>query len=102
MERYGGELPVLTRVKALFKEEAARKQAREESGAADPLQSYFVVEDRLTRVTSKGGTGVLHLRITVLTEGEQLLAYCQIREEGAAAGVSGGGGVVSPIACIRR
>lgn len=99
LDRYGGEQPILLRVKAVFKEEAARRQAREESGAADPLQSYFVVEDRLTRVTSTGASGVLHFRITVLTEVDQLLAYCQIKEEGSGVG---GGGVVSPIAYIRR
>lgn len=86
LERYGGELPVLTRAHRLFKEEAARRQAREESGAADPLQPYFVVEETLAPVVGGAGAGegVLHLRMTVLTEGEQLLAYCQIREEGGA------------------
>lgn len=104
VERYGGELPVLTRVKALFKEESVRRQAREESGAADPLQAYFVVEDRLSRVTSTGASATLHLRITVLTEGEQLLAYCQIKEEGAGGGGGGGHGhaAASPVSYIRR
>lgn len=75
VERYGGETPMLQKVKTLFQEELARRLAREESGAADPLQPYLVVEETLP-----AAEGVLQVRIFVLTDSEELLAYCQIKE----------------------
>lgn len=75
IERYGGETPMLQKVKGLFQEEVARRSAREESGAADPLQPYLVVEETLP-----AAEGVLQVRIFLLTDSEELLAYCQIKE----------------------
>jgi len=86
LERYGGEVPVLSKVHRLFREEAARRAAREEresgtaAGADDALQPYFVVQEWLAPSVA-GLRGVLGLRVTVLTGGEQLLAFCQIKEE---------------------
>ena len=75
IERYGGETPMLLKVKTLFQEELARRLAREESGAADPLQPYLVVEETLP-----SDDCVLQVRMFLLTEGEELLAYCEIKE----------------------
>ncbi len=75
IERYGGETPMLVKVKTLFQEELARRLAREESGTADPLQPYLVVEETLPSVE-----GVLQVRMFLLTDNKDLLAYCQIKE----------------------
>ena len=76
LERYGGEVPVLSKVHRLFREEAARRAAREEresgtaTGADDALQPYFVVQEWLAPSVA-GLRGVLGLRVTVLTGGER-------------------------------
>lgn len=87
VERYGGEVPILQRIKGLFEEELARRRAREESAAAEPLQPYSVVDTTLSR-NEGTQTGVLQLRVYVLTDSEELLAYCQIQECGVTAGRS--------------
>ena len=87
VERYGGEVPILQRIKGLFEEELARRRAREESGGAEPLQPYSVVDTTLSR-NEGTQTGMLQLRVYVLTDSEELLAYCQIRECGVTAGRS--------------
>ena len=78
VERYGGEVMVLQKVRGLFREEVVRREAREESGAAESLQPYVVVEEMLGG--GAGGSVVCELRIYVLTENEELLAYCQVKE----------------------
>lgn len=87
VERYGGEVPILQRIKGLFQEELVRRQAREENAAADALLPYLVVDTTLSRdesMASATGTvsGLLHMRLYLLTEADELLAYCQIKEVG--------------------